>query len=256
MKAVIIAAGRGSRLNSEKPKPLTTLFGLPLIERVILSAKKVGVREFVVVTGYKAEVLKKNLGDKGKYGVTIQYVHNSEWRRENGISVLKAEKVVGKENFILLMADHVFGPKMLRILLSKKLEKDKCILCTDKNLKNIDMEDATKVLVKNGMIEDIGKMIGTYNAVDCGAFLCSPTIFGAIRTALSHGRDTLTDGVKILCAKKQIKAADVTGVFWIDIDTPENLCTAERLLESFEKKKDRMLPGINHARNDITTVCG
>ncbi|KYK34184.1 MAG: NTP transferase domain-containing protein [Theionarchaea archaeon] len=256
MKAVIIAAGKGSRLNSEKPKPLTYLFGLPLIERVILSAKKIGVREFVVVTGYKAEVLKKNLGDRGKCGVTIQYVHNSEWRRENGISVLKAEQVVGKENFILLMADHVFDPKMLKILLSKKLEKDKCTLCIDKNLKNIDMEDATKVLVKNGIIEDIGKTIRTYNAVDCGAFLCSPTVFGAIRTALSHGKDKLTDGVKILCAKKQIKGADVTGVFWMDIDTPENLCTAERLLESFEKKKDRMLSGIDHTRNDITTVYG
>lgn len=239
MKAVIIAAGRGLRLNMEEPKPLALLLGLSLIERVILSAKRVGIREFIVVTGYKAEQLKKNLGDGGNLGVTIQYVHNSSWRRENGISVLEAEEVVGKENFLLLMADHIFETEILKFLCTKRLEKDELILCVDRNPEYIDMEEATKALVKNGVIQDIGKTIPRYNSADCGAFLCSPVIFDAIKTALSQGKDTLTDAVNILCRTNKARSADVTGALWIDIDTPKDLRKAEKvLLKSLKKKTD------------------
>jgi choline kinase/phosphatidylglycerophosphate synthase len=237
MKVVIIAAGRGSRLNFEQSKPLTSLLGLSLIERVILSAKKVGVREFLIVTGYKAELLKKNLGNGGKFGVTIQYVYNSSWRRENGISVLKAEEIVGKENFLLLMADHIFEAEMLEVLCRRTLGKNECILCVDRNLEITDVEDATKVVARDGIIQDIGKNLQVYNGIDCGAFLCSPAIFQAIRTALSQEKDTLTEGVKILCGENRVKSENVTGSLWIDIDTPENLCTAEKMLQESLKRK-------------------
>ncbi|MHA1829319.1 MAG: NTP transferase domain-containing protein, partial [Candidatus Heimdallarchaeaceae archaeon] len=52
MKAVIIAAGQGSRLSKirqSKPKPLVSLLGVPLIQRVILSAKKAGIDDFIIV---------------------------------------------------------------------------------------------------------------------------------------------------------------------------------------------------------------
>ena len=239
MKAVIIAAGRGSRLNMEKPKPLTPLLGLLLIERVILSAKKAGIREFIVVTGYKAEQLEKNLGDGGNLGVTIQYVYNSIWKRENGISVLRAEEAVGKENFLLLMADHVFGSEILGSLCKERLERDKLILCVDRNPQYVDVEEATRVLVKDRIVRDIGKTIPKYNGVDCGVFLCSPMIFEAIRTALSQGKDALTDAVKILCRTNKVRSSDLTGVIWIDIDTPENLRSAKKmLLVSLKKKTD------------------
>ena len=55
MKALIIAAGKGSRsgsLTKDEPKPLVRLLGLSLVERVILTAKEVGIDEFVIVIGY------------------------------------------------------------------------------------------------------------------------------------------------------------------------------------------------------------
>ena len=52
-KCLVIAAGRGSRLASGGlPKPLFRLLGLPLIERAIVTAKRAGLEEFTVVTGY------------------------------------------------------------------------------------------------------------------------------------------------------------------------------------------------------------
>ena len=252
MKAVIISAGEGSRLNLEKSKPLTPLLGCSLIERVILSARKVGIREFVVVTGYKGKLLERNLGDGEKFGVDIQYMHNPDWRKGNGISVLRAEEIVRKENFMLLMADHVFCPRMLKALCNKKIEKDACVLCVDRDLRHVDVEEATKVLVRDGKVQDIGKTISTYNSIDCGAFLCSPIIFEAIRKTLSQEKDTLTDAVKILGDNGKIRTADVTGAQWIDVDTPKDFREAERmLLTSLKKETDGIVAKILNRRISI-----
>jgi len=53
MKCLIIAAGKGHRLRSKgDSKPLTPLFDIPLIERVIRCALEAGADDFFVVTGY------------------------------------------------------------------------------------------------------------------------------------------------------------------------------------------------------------
>ncbi|RMG63158.1 MAG: hypothetical protein D6715_11555, partial [Calditrichaeota bacterium] len=88
-KAVIIAAGKGSRLNgfqNHRPKPLLELGGLSLIERVILSAKRNGIKEFVIVIGYQGDRIKEAIEQKD-LGVKITWVYNDEWNRPNGVSV-------------------------------------------------------------------------------------------------------------------------------------------------------------------------
>ena len=55
-KCLIIAAGRGSRLGSRSsPKPLHPLLGVPLIERVLMTAWRSGLSDFYVVSGYEGE---------------------------------------------------------------------------------------------------------------------------------------------------------------------------------------------------------
>ena len=94
MKALIIAAVRGRRLNiKEKPKPIVRLLGLPIILRAILTAKEAGIKQFIIVTGYQGEMIKEELGNGGKYGIEIDYVENKQWERGNGISVLKAKEL-------------------------------------------------------------------------------------------------------------------------------------------------------------------
>ncbi|NQS88801.1 NTP transferase domain-containing protein, partial [Patescibacteria group bacterium] len=118
MKALIIAAGEGKRLNSltrNKPKGLIQLLGLSLLERVILTAKQAGIYEFLVVIGYLGNRIKAKLGDGSKLGVRITYIENKEWQRGNGVSVLKAKESL-KEKFILLMSDHIFDDRILKKL--------------------------------------------------------------------------------------------------------------------------------------------
>ena len=60
MKAIILAAGRGSRmkkLTNDKPKCLVKLHGKPLLEWQLESMRKSGISEIAIVTGYKHEML-------------------------------------------------------------------------------------------------------------------------------------------------------------------------------------------------------
>jgi len=232
MKVLIIAAGQGSRLNGlrrNNVKPLTRLLGISLIERAIFSAKRAGIFDFVIVVGYNGGMIKNELGDGKRYGVNIEYVENNEWQRGNGVSVLKArDRIKGK--FILMMCDHVFDPEILNKLKAEEIE-DGCLLCIDRQPRwYIDMEDATKVKLRDGYIEDIDKGLKDYDAVDCGIFLCTPEIFDALAESIKNGDESLSAGIRVLARKGKARVFDITGSFWIDIDTPTDLKNAEHVM--------------------------
>ncbi|EQB62729.1 MAG: Bifunctional protein GlmU [candidate division Zixibacteria bacterium RBG-1] len=59
--AVILAGGKGKRMNSKLPKVLHKIAGKPLISHVISTAKSLGIKRIIVVIGYKGELVKKAL---------------------------------------------------------------------------------------------------------------------------------------------------------------------------------------------------
>ena len=72
MKALILAAGQGRRQKENgDSKPVIPLLGLSFIERVILTAKKSGIKDFLIVTGYNAGKVRKHLRKGNKLGVKI-----------------------------------------------------------------------------------------------------------------------------------------------------------------------------------------
>ena len=242
MKALIIAAGEGKRIrdvSKNLPKPLTPLLGLSLIERVILSAKSAGINDFVIVLGYKGDKVREKLGDGSKYGVSIEYVENKEWKKGNGLSVLSAEDKIN-ENFILLMSDHLFDPDVLREVRRRKLAGADGILVIDRGRRDhIDLEDATKVRIRDDMIVDIGKNLDEFDGIDCGIFLFSERIFDALKESLKRGDDTLSGGVRVLAENGRMRFMDIGNGFWIDIDTRKSLKFAEKhLLKSLIKSTD------------------
>jgi CDP-L-myo-inositol myo-inositolphosphotransferase len=236
-KALIIAAGQGSRLHSitnGNPKPLIHLLGLSLIERVMLSVKEAGVCDFIIVIGYLGDKVKAKLGDGSKYGVKITFIENSQWQGGNGISVLKAKELINKksnEKFFLLMSDHIFEPKILQDLKKTHLEEDKCALVVDRApKKHIDLDEATKVKIENEHIVNIGKNLEDSNGVDCGIFLLTPSIFDALEESKGKGDETLSGGIRILAKNGKVKTLDVQDHFWIDVDTEDDHLEAEKIL--------------------------
>ena len=237
MKALIIAAGQGKRLRPiGDTKPLVTLLGLGLIERVILTAKKSGIKEFCIVTGYHGEKIREQLSDGEKYGVRIQYVQNDSWIRGNAISVLKARDHF-KESFVLLMADHNYDHRILNELLKTKIGKDECILCVDKNPgDHLNIDDATKVQTVDHRIDSIGKDLSDYDCIDTGIFICNPVIFDALEQSISKGDEGLSGGIKILAQRHKMRYMSLGDNFWIDVDDKTDRKNAELLICNKLKK--------------------
>ncbi len=241
MKCLIIAAGRGSRLSHKGDcKPLIEVGGTALIKRVISTANRVGIINFLVVTGHNKEKIRSylegvSLGEK----IEIHFVYNNEWKKENGLSVLKAKDYIN-EKFILLMADHIFDPKILLKLKNQTIHDDEIILAVDSNTINnpyVDMEDVTKVQVKNGLIVNIGKNIKNFNAFDTGIFLCTSSIFCALQKSIQAGDSTLSGGIRILASNQKARVIDINDNFWIDVDDEKALQKANCIIKSLDNDK-------------------
>ncbi|MCZ6776691.1 MAG: NTP transferase domain-containing protein [Ignavibacteria bacterium] len=243
MKCLIIAAGRGSRLSSKvDSKPLTRLLGVSLIERVILTAQKSGLTDFYVVTGYNGLKVRQYLDRFSQArNTSITHLVNDEWQKGNGVSVLKAKGLI-RENFILLMADHVISESALVNLTNERIEDGNVLMVVDYGIRTnglVDDNDATKVLVEDRKILDIGKNINNYNAYDTGIFLCSPALLPAIEESLCDGDESLSGGIRVLAQKGKAETLDIKGGYWIDVDDKKTFSNAEKkLLSTLSKTSD------------------
>ncbi len=234
MKCLILAAGRGSRLQRRADsKPLLPLLGVPLIERSIRTAMQAGVDAFVVVTGYRGEAVRAALDALARrLGVPIDTVENPDWAHtENGHSILAAEGLLD-EPFLLTMADHLFEPALMRDLLHGAPPEDGLCLAVDGRLDNplVDLEDVTRVRRSGDCIEAIGKGLEDYDGYDTGVFLCTPAIFDALREAGAAGDSSLSGAVRLLAKRGRARAVDVSGRFWCDVDDEAALVRAEEAL--------------------------
>ncbi|MBT5239824.1 MAG: NTP transferase domain-containing protein [Rhodospirillaceae bacterium] len=234
MKAVILAAGQGTRMRAVGPsKPMVSVEGTALLERVITNALNGGVTDFVVVTGYNGQPIQeyvKNLA--GKLPCTITCADNGDWHLGNGRSVLAAKPYVDGP-FHVLMADHLFDPEILNIVRKEPLPDHGARLAVDLRLQNphVDIDDVTKVHTKGDKIVDIGKGITGFNAFDTGVFWCTPGLFTAIEDSIeSAGDDSLSGGVRILAAAELMGCCDIGDRTWIDVDTPALLTLAQEAM--------------------------
>ena len=247
-KALIIAAGRGSRLGrhtDSRPKPLVKLCGLPLLERIIKTSAMGGINEFYIVVGYKKEMLMACF-EKKKLPFKITWIENDEWEKSNGVSVLKCAEYLKDDNFLLMMSDHIFEAGNVQQLVKAEhlLKKADSILASDsmyKQKEGMDLDDATKITVQDGYITGIGKEIEHFNAIDTGLFLCSPAIFTELEQIYSKKGDvSLTEGNQALAKKKRFYYFDIGNNIWQDIDTAEDMKIArKKILKMYCKNRKK-----------------
>jgi 1L-myo-inositol 1-phosphate cytidylyltransferase len=230
--ALILAAGNGSRLAAragELPKPLVNLNGRPLLESVMRGAHEAGIERFVIVLGYRGQAIREWYESHPLPGVGVTWIENSEYQKANGISVLRARSAI-HENFLLLMADHIFEPETARSLLRQPIGSEEVILAVDRNIERVfDIDDATKVRIERNHILEIGKLLRNYNALDTGMFLCSEALFGWLEQAATNGDCSLSDGLRQMAKSQMFKAFDIGDAGWQDVDTPAALDYAQQV---------------------------
>jgi choline kinase len=134
------------------------------------------------------------------------------------------------ENFLLLMADHIFEPETARRLLRQPLGEQEVILAVDRNIGRVfDIDDATKVRLDHDHIVEIAKCLRHYNALDTGMFLCSQALFGRLEDASACGSCSLSDGMRLLAAQGKFRGFDIGDAHWQDVDTPAALDYAQQI---------------------------
>ena len=238
---VILAAGEGLRLSALEngtPKPATEILGLSLGERVMLACMGAGVHRFVIVLGSQAEAVRAHFAHVAvRREVAVEFVTAADWSLGNGVSTLAARDRVDGGRFLLVMADHLVSTALIQQVLRGPLGPRDVGLGVDRDTTRLfDPADAMKVTVEEGRIRRIGKRLRTWNAVDTGVFLATPTLFDALEDAVGQGRYALCHGIESLADGGQVQAVDVTGELWIDVDTPASLREARRrLLQSLGK---------------------
>ncbi|HBQ59572.1 MAG TPA: nucleotidyltransferase, partial [Balneolaceae bacterium] len=182
--------------------------------------------------GFGFEEIKKDILGSYEGGTPIVFVHNKQYDLSNGISVLAAEGYIENE-FILTMADHILSDKMMKLARKHHPPKKGATLLVDYKVEDIfDMDDATKVYSEDGKITSIGKQISDYNCIDTGVFVCTPTLMEEIRKVYEKKGDaSLSDGIQALANRGNMHTLDIGEAFWQDVDTPEMLEHAEKMLQ-------------------------
>lgn len=232
MDALIIAAGFGSRLRDiSDSKPMTPIAGIPLLELGARQAKAAGAQRVVVVTGHEAERLEAALpGLSDRAGISVVPQRVEDWSKPNGWSVLAGADAISG-NYLLMMSDHIFSAPILSGLAQQGGADRGVTLAVDRRTNDplIDPDDATWVeRDERGFIRAIGKTIPTYDAVDCGAFLCTPELAAAIRAAIAEGKaGSLSEGMQKLADAGRAATWEVGGAWWLDVDDPRAHALAE-----------------------------
>ena len=242
MDALIIAAGFGSRLREiSDSKPMTPVAGIPLLELGVRQAKAAGAARVVVVTGHEAERLEAALPAlAARTGIAVEPARVNDWTKPNGWSVIAGAERIASD-YLLMMSDHIFSAPILAGLARQGGTDRAVTLAVDRRIDDplIDPDDATWVeRNKQGFIRAIGKHIMAYDAVDCGAFLCTPELAEAIRGAIAAGQPgSLSEGMQRLADAGRAATWEIGGAWWLDVDDP-------RAHELAEAQAPRHLPEI------------
>lgn len=265
MHAVILAAGDGGRLHALTAgthKALHTIGGRRIIDYVLDALYAAGVTHATVVTGYHAGDVRTAIGAHHPDGMRVRFAHNEAFELGNARSLWAARNAVDGP-FLLAMADHLIDPAMVRALTAGA--GDRCRLAVEMaDAADPRADEATRALVRDGRIIDLGKQIRRWNALDTGLFWCTPRVFEVMDGSsarencneqhqiepASHDntadrtpnsapaapmRIALRDGeagavFALLARADELDAVDVSGALWCDIDTPDDARTAEALV--------------------------
>lgn len=153
-----------------------------------------------------------------KLNFNYEIILNERVERGNGHSFYISHEGVSTMKFALIMSDHLFSKSFTRIA---SLGEG---LAIDADPIYYDFDDATKVLVDSeGYVKDIGKNLSEFNFIDTGFFIFKKSIFNVIEEIVD---ERVKFGVSDIIKKARSKTVDVTGTFWMDIDTENDLLFA------------------------------
>jgi bifunctional UDP-N-acetylglucosamine pyrophosphorylase/glucosamine-1-phosphate N-acetyltransferase len=240
MKAVILAAGEGKRLRpitSSRPKPMIPLSGKPLLEHIILGLKNAGIKQILLIVGFKQEKIKEFF-EKGSnhLKVQIEYITQEEYLG-TAHAAGYAEEFVKDEDFLMMYGDLFIDPAIFRVILQKYRESNYDGLITLRKVDNPQDYGIIKLNSEDFVEQIIEKPLPEQNAgnlANAGIYVFKNEIFKAIEKTQKSIRNEyeFTDSMQILINEfgGKIIGCTINKYFWSDIGLPWQLFDANKFL--------------------------
>ncbi|MCG8365313.1 MAG: phosphocholine cytidylyltransferase family protein [Pseudanabaenales cyanobacterium] len=221
MQAIILAAGCGSRLAqvlNGKPKCLTQVDGVTLIEYQLAVLRSFGITDVCVVLGYQADQVYRVIGDQ------CHCIINHRYAQTNSLYSLSLARDWVRGPFLLLNSDVLAHPLVYQHLLTASgsaLAYDASSGTEAEHMKVSLVDGKLQRISKALAIEHAqGESIGLlkFDAQDTAQFFCD------VETSLSQGGENqwAPAAVERLAKTRSITGVNIAGLPWVEIDFPQD----------------------------------
>ena len=230
MKALILAAGHGKRLwpyTTDRPKCLLDIGGVTILEHQLANLEMAGVRRVVLICGFGVDCIRQKL-DECHFGLHVRLLYNPFFGVADNLVSLWAARADMDEDFLLLNGDNVFHPAVIECLTSSSTTTKLLI-----QHKDVYDEDDMKIELDGEFVSRIGKTLPVehVDAESIGIMqFCGAGVRQLLRTLEeSVMEETALGGLfveaiqRLVDKGQSVGVADIGGLPWADVDTPEDL---------------------------------
>ncbi len=252
MKAVILAAGVGSRLGhytAEIPKCMLRVGEKTIIEHSIEVLSSFGIKSFVIVTGHKGRKLRKFL--ETRFDLDFSFVHNHVYRETNNIYSLYLGIKDLSEDLYLLNSDVFFHPDIFKAL---HFSGENFTLVVDD--RKILGEEEMKVVTENTRVVRISKKIPPEEA--SGEYIGLAKIPKIKLEKLKDRCEKVMEEIgasvfyeeaiqRMIDLGDEVLYVSTKGLPWVEVDFPHEITFARRIygnLAGYSKAMRRKNNGV------------
>jgi len=235
VKAVILAAGQGTRIRSvhgEHPKCLIEVDNTTILDLQLDSLSLAGIRDVAIVIGYeKEQIINHVMNRKGSNLQRIYFIENPAFAITNNIySLWLALEWLRGDSFIVLNADVIFDAEILDIAVRSKSPISMIV-------DPLWRDETMKVIIHGNRVMQMSKKIlrehfsGTYIGITVFSKTIQPRFFDKMSSLISAGRvnDFFNVAVQELVDEGvHVGYTSTDGLAWAEIDDPTDLSFAQQ----------------------------
>jgi choline kinase len=236
MKAVILAAGQGTRIRAvhgEHPKCLIEVDDKTILDHQIDGLLRAGIDKIAIVVGYEKQQIIRHVHRRfeRRHTPKIDFIENPAFAITNNIySLWIARAWIGADGFVCLNADVIFDPQ---VLISAVKTDSPVSMIVDPEWR----DETMKVIISNGRVVRMSKKIskqefsGTYIGITVFDQAVNALFFARMQNLVQGGRvnDFFNVAVQELVDEGlQVGFTTTAGAPWAEIDDPLDLSFAQQ----------------------------
>lgn len=259
MRAVVLAAGRGTRLRAvtgDQPKCLARVGDRTLLDRQIGALRRCGIDRIAVVAGHHAADVRRDC-DAG-----VDIIVNARYEKTNSLYSLWLARDLLLDGFVVLNCDVIFHDQLLWDLLTSR-DEDALLMAAVRG--QVYSDEEMKIRVRAGCVADISKTLDADHTDGENVGIAKFGAAGAailveeLTEALADGavREWLPRAFAAFARRRPLHVVETRGFPWTEIDSPEDYWRAcaevlPAIGQSSQVERRRRIPAPQLAAADGT----